>query len=140
MIVEYETDVSNKNIVEQRKKLFDNFNELKNLQEKMLNKASNILNINGLIIYMVCSFLKYENEDQINSFLLNNNNFEILNFNLLDKSFSINCSKVIMVSGLYICLSISCCLYPEILDLISLVRIFFSQKDKSKYNLFMRCN
>ncbi len=63
-----------------------NFKELKILQEKMLNKASNILNINGLIIYMVCSFLKYENEDQINSFLLNNTNFEILNFDLLDKT------------------------------------------------------
>ena len=55
----------------------------------MLNKASNLLNINGLIIYMVCSFLKYETEDQINNFLLNNSNFEILNFNLLDKNINI---------------------------------------------------
>ena len=62
-----------------------NFNELKAIQEKMLNKASNILNMDGLIIYMVCSFLKYETEDQINSFLLKNSNFEILSFDLLDK-------------------------------------------------------
>ena len=63
-----------------------NFNELKNLQEKMLNKASNILNINGLIIYMVCSFLKYETEDQINSFLSKNSNFEIFSFDLPNKN------------------------------------------------------
>ncbi len=41
--------------------------------------------MDGLIIYMVCSFLKYETEDQINSFLLKNSNFEILSFDLLDK-------------------------------------------------------
>ena len=52
----------------------------------MLNKASNILNINGLIIYMVCSFLKYETEDQINSFLLKNSNFEIFSFDLPNKN------------------------------------------------------
>ena len=59
-----------------------NFNELKNIQEKMLNKAANILNIDGLIVYMVCSFLKYENEDRINSFLVKNSNFEIFSFDL----------------------------------------------------------
>ncbi len=59
-----------------------NFNELKNIQEKMLNKAANILNIDGLIVYMVCSFLKYENEDRINNFLVQNSNFEIFNFDL----------------------------------------------------------
>ena len=45
----------------------------------MLNKASNLLNINGLIIYMVCSFLKNETEDQINNFL-KNSDFKIFNF------------------------------------------------------------
>ena len=48
----------------------------------MLNKAANILNIDGLIVYMVCSFLKYENEDRINNFLVKNSNFEIFNFDL----------------------------------------------------------
>ena len=62
-----------------------NFNELKVLQENMLNKASNILNIDGLIVYMVCSFLKYETEDQINNFLLKNSNFEIFSFDLPNK-------------------------------------------------------
>ena len=62
-----------------------NFDQLENLQEKMLNKASNILNVDGLIIYMVCSFLKYETEDQINKFLLKNSNFEIFGFDLLNK-------------------------------------------------------
>ena len=62
------------------------FNVLENLQEKMLNKASNLLNIDGLIIYMVCSFLEYETEDQINKFLLKNSNFEIFGFDLLNKN------------------------------------------------------
>ena len=48
----------------------------------MLNKAANILNIDGLIVYMVCSILKYENEDRINSFLVKNSNFEIFSFDL----------------------------------------------------------
>ena len=51
----------------------------------MLNKASNLLNNNGLILYMVCSFLKYETEDQINNFLKKNSNFEIYNFKFKKK-------------------------------------------------------
>ena len=48
-----------------------NFKELLVLQKKMLEKASNLLNINGLVLYMVCSFLKIETMDQINRFLYN---------------------------------------------------------------------
>ena len=48
----------------------------------MLIKASNLLNINGLILYMVCSFLKNETEDQINNFLNLRKDFQILNFEL----------------------------------------------------------
>ena len=53
----------------------------------MLQKASILLNNNGLIIYMVCSFLKYETEDLINKFLLKQSNFEVYNFTLLEKNF-----------------------------------------------------
>ena len=58
-----------------------NFKSLTNLQNIMLEKAANLLNTNGFIIYMVCSFLKSENEDQIGNFLNKFNNFEIFDFN-----------------------------------------------------------
>ena len=70
-----------------------NFKELLSLQEKMLKKASNLLNSNGLIIYMVCSFLKSETDDQINNFLKKHSNFKIFNFDLI--SHDVNLSKII---------------------------------------------
>ena len=70
-----------------------NFRELKIIQEKLLDKASNILNINGLIIYMVCSFIKQEAEDQINNFTKKHGNFKILDFNLTSQN--IKFSKLI---------------------------------------------
>ena len=38
-------------------------------EEESLNKASKMLNKNGAILYMVCSFLKIETLDQIDIFL-----------------------------------------------------------------------
>tara|TARA_A100001011_G_scaffold217090_1_gene225053 strand:- start:6779 stop:8047 length:1269 start_codon:yes stop_codon:yes gene_type:complete len=70
-----------------------NFKELHKLQEKMLDKASILLNPNGFIIYMVCSFLDEETDNQINNFLNKHSNFEISNFNLLNPN--INYSKLI---------------------------------------------
>ena len=49
------------------------------LQEKMLIKASDLLNINGLLLYMVCSFLKNETTDQVNNFLNLRKDFKLLN-------------------------------------------------------------
>ena len=51
----------------------------------MLNKASKILNLNGIILYMVCSFIKSETEDQINNFLKKQNNFQLYNFDLIEE-------------------------------------------------------
>ena len=48
----------------------------------MLNKASVLLNKNGYIIYMTCSFLKIETIDQINKFIKKNNDFLVENFKL----------------------------------------------------------
>ena len=64
-----------------------NFEELLNLQEKMLNKASILLNSNGFIIYMTCSFLKIETIDQIEKFLNKNNNFLLSDFKLKDNEY-----------------------------------------------------
>ena len=63
-----------------------NFNKLVALQEKMLEKASILLNSNGYIIYMTCSFLKIETIDQIEKFLEKNNNFSISDFKLRENS------------------------------------------------------
>ncbi len=63
-----------------------NLEELCDLQTRMIIKASSILKLNGLLLYMVCSFLKKETEDQIESFLTNHTNFELCKFNLFDQN------------------------------------------------------
>ena len=67
------------------------------LQRELLNVAKEIINKKGLIIYMVCSFLKIETINQIQKFLLKNKNFSINKFelknddyNLIDKNGFIN--------------------------------------------------
>ena len=50
------------------------------IQYELLEKSKFILNKNGIIIYMVCSFLKKEGENQIFKFLRNNKDFSILKF------------------------------------------------------------
>ncbi len=69
------------------------FKKLETIQEKMLEKASNLLNKNGLIIYMVCSFLNCENEDQISKFLTKHSDFKIFNFDFYIEN--IKYSKII---------------------------------------------
>ncbi len=59
-----------------------NFDKLLSLQENMLEKASFLLNTNGFIIYMTCSFLQIETIDQVKKFLKLNNNFVLSNFKL----------------------------------------------------------
>ena len=66
-------------------------------QEKLLNKAKEILKKNGIILYMVCSFLPIETTTMIKNFLKNNKNFSIDKFifnsentNLIDKKGCIN--------------------------------------------------
>ena len=59
-----------------------NLNELIKVQEKMLDKASQLLNKGGLILYMVCSFLSRETESQINNFLKKKTDFKLYNFKL----------------------------------------------------------
>ncbi len=59
-----------------------NFDKLLSLQENMLKKASFLLNTNGFIIYMTCSFLKIETINQVEKFLKLNKNFMLSNFEL----------------------------------------------------------
>ena len=62
------------------------FDGLNNLQQNMLDKAAQLLNVGGNILYMTCSFIKNETFDQINKFLKNNNNFLIDNFILTEEN------------------------------------------------------
>ena len=62
------------------------FDYLSSIQEKMLDKASLLLNNNGLILYMVCSFLEYETKEQIDKFLYKNTNFKLDDFKLIKNS------------------------------------------------------
>ena len=54
--------------------------KLTSIQEQMLKKATKILHKNGVLLYMVCSFLKIETIDQIENFLKKNQNFKIDKF------------------------------------------------------------
>ncbi len=57
-----------------------NFSNLIKIQKTIIEKASKILNVNGIILYMVCSFLKIETVNQIENFLKKNKKFIIYNF------------------------------------------------------------
>lgn len=58
------------------------------IQEKLLIKAADLLNMGGIILYMVCSFLKIETNDQINNFLEKRKDFKISTFPLLNNQFA----------------------------------------------------
>ncbi|MBI04268.1 MAG: hypothetical protein CMI96_00445 [Pelagibacteraceae bacterium] len=62
-----------------------NFKSLINLQKKLLIKGSELLNKNGILIYMVCSFFPEETINQMNFFIKKNKNFSILKFPLINK-------------------------------------------------------
>ena len=66
------------------KKSGPDFNQLIALQENMLNKASSLINKNGYIIYMTCSFLKIETVDQVDKFLKKNSSFLKADFKLIE--------------------------------------------------------
>jgi len=56
------------------------FKNLIYIQMKMLKKASILLKNNGIILYMVCSFLEIETTNQIKHFLSKNKNFTLNKF------------------------------------------------------------
>ena len=55
---------------------------LTKVQKKLINKAAKLLNKNGLLIYMVCSFFYDETKNIKNTFLNENKNFSQYKFNL----------------------------------------------------------
>ena len=58
-----------------------NFISLNKLQNSLLKKASKLVKIKGMIIYMVCSFFHSETLKIINNFLDENKNFSIEKYN-----------------------------------------------------------
>ena len=68
------------------KKESPNFNKLVNIQENLIKKASKILNKNGILIYMVCSFFYEETKAIKKKFLAENKNFTHYKFDLNKKS------------------------------------------------------
>lgn len=63
-----------------------NFPDIIKLQSKLLEKSSKLIKKNGIIIYMVCSFLEEETSKQISLFLNKNKNFKLENFFSDDKN------------------------------------------------------
>ena len=57
-----------------------NYEDIINTQRLMLENASKILNSDGIILYMVCSFIKSETTDQIDYFLKKNQDFSVRKF------------------------------------------------------------
>ena len=55
-----------------------NIGKLNKIQKKLLSESKKHLNRDGYILYMVCSFLYSETISQINSFLVENENFNLI--------------------------------------------------------------
>ena len=96
------------------KKKPPNLTLLTKIQRDLINKAAKLLNKNGILIYMVCSFLYDETKGIKNTFLNENKNFSQYKFNLklgnkfknfLDDDGDIFCTpseyKEYMIDGFY---------------------------------------
>ena len=57
----------------------EDIQEIKKIQNAILQQCSKYLKKGGQMVYSTCSILKEENEDIINNFLEKNNNFELVN-------------------------------------------------------------
>ena len=56
------------------------------LQKQLLNSCAQALKVGGILVYSVCSIAKAEGEQQINTFLQQNKNFELVPLNMSDFS------------------------------------------------------
>jgi len=69
----------------------NNLDDLILIQDNILKNAANILNNNGLIMYITCSLQKIEGERRIEKFLLEQNKFSIVPFTTNDYPMLENC-------------------------------------------------
>ena len=56
----------------------NNFSDLLLVQQNILKRAAKFLKVGGELVYITCSLLKKENEDQVESFIKNNSKFQIV--------------------------------------------------------------
>ena len=54
--------------------------ELKNIQWEILNNAKDYLKIGGIMVYSTCTISKGENENMVEKFLLENKEFQLVDF------------------------------------------------------------
>lgn len=80
-----------------------NIKKIMLMQSNFLEKAKLILNNKGMIIYIVCSFLYEEGENQISQFLQKNKNFKIQKFLLKELKYK----ELINNKGFFITLPIN---------------------------------
>lgn len=73
-----------------------NLSELIQLQRRILNDYSAMIKPNGYLLYVTCSILPKENEQQVNWFLEQNPEFELVKQQTLYPSFGFD--------GFYMCL------------------------------------
>ncbi|MDC0342844.1 RsmB/NOP family class I SAM-dependent RNA methyltransferase [Alphaproteobacteria bacterium] len=96
------------------KKAPPNIEKLNEIQSNLINKASKLVKKNGVLLYMVCSFLLKETKNIKENFLKNNKHFSQLKFiidnqsdlyQFIDEEGDINCMpsefKGFMVDGFY---------------------------------------
>lgn len=53
-------------------------NEVKKTQQEIISNYSQMLKVGGIMVYATCSILPSENQDQVNTFLGKNKNFEFI--------------------------------------------------------------
>ena len=56
----------------------EDFDELSKIQKMILNNASKYVKKDGILVYSTCTILKQENENVIENFLKENDNFELI--------------------------------------------------------------
>tara|TARA_Y100001970_G_scaffold283604_1_gene399192 strand:- start:13291 stop:14556 length:1266 start_codon:yes stop_codon:yes gene_type:complete len=83
------------------KKKAPDIEKLSKIQENLINKASQLLKKNGVLIYMVCSFFVEETKEIKKKFLEKNKNFSQLKFRLKNKH---NLNNFIDKDGDYMCI------------------------------------
>jgi NOL1/NOP2/sun family putative RNA methylase len=62
---------------------YDKVLECRSIQEELLDRAYNMLNTEGILVYSTCTFAKEENEDVINNFLSKHEDIALLHMERL---------------------------------------------------------
>ncbi len=65
----------------------ENIKELIHKQQRMLEKSKELLKIGGYVVYCVCSIHSSEGSNQVETFLSNNKNFEIIELDNIANNF-----------------------------------------------------